>query len=212
MNFDELKKQWDSQSSDEVVINPNLEKLKSANNILEDLRKMIRKEFIIVIISIIFLFIIPFIPTYKINGVTTWIYYFLVFYMVLASVINSVRFYHFYKTTKEYEVNSSKEMLLKVYYELKYALDTYLVTTIVATPSGIGLYFILLSFGNTEKYFNQLINVSETLQTNPIFFVYIGLLVLGTFLIIGVILYYMYVIYYGSRLKHIKQILDDLKE
>ena len=36
MNFDELKKQWDNQSGDEVQINPDLEKLKSANNILED--------------------------------------------------------------------------------------------------------------------------------------------------------------------------------
>jgi len=212
MNFDELKKQWDNQSTEDVVIDPNLEKLDSANNILEDLRKKIKNELIMVVISMLFLLIIPIIPSYKINGISRIFYYFLMFYLLLGSLVNYVRFYHFYKMSKAYELNSSKDMLMKVYYELKYALDTYLVTTIVATPSGIGLYFILLSFGNTEKYFNQLINVSETLQTNPIFFVYIGLLVLGTFLIIGVILYYMYVIYYGSRLKHIKQILDDLKE
>ena len=212
MNFDELKKQWDNQSAADVVIDPNLEKLDSANNILEDLRKKIKNELILVVISVIFLFIIPIIPFYKINGITTIFYYFLMFYLLLSSVVNYVRFYHFYKMSKAYELNSSKDMLMKVYYELKYALDTYLVTTIVATPSGIGLYFILFTFGNTEKYFNQLVNVSETLQTNPIFFVYIALLVLGTFIIIGVILYYMYVKYYGSRLKHIKEILDSLEE
>ena len=34
MNFDELKKQWNNQSSDEVKIDSDLEKLKSANTIL----------------------------------------------------------------------------------------------------------------------------------------------------------------------------------
>ena len=37
MNFDELKKQWDNQSIEDVVIDSDLEKLNSANTILEDL-------------------------------------------------------------------------------------------------------------------------------------------------------------------------------
>lgn len=212
MNFDELKKQWDNQSSDEVVINPNLERLQSANNILEDLRKMIRRENTMVLFSILFLLFIPYIPSYKINGVTTVFYYILMFYMTLASLINSIRFYHFYKLTKAYEVNSSKDMLLKVYYELKYALDTYLVTTIVATPSGIGLYFIFFSFGKSEKYFNQLVHASETFHNNPMFFGWILLIVVFGLALIGALLYYMYVKFYGKRLKHIKQILDELED
>ena len=212
MNFDELKKQWDNQSGDEVQINPDLEKLKSANNILEELRKQIKNEFYLVAVSILFLFFIPIVPMYKISGITTVFYYFLVFYMLLGTVINYVRFFHFIKVTKEYEVNSSRDMLMKVYYELKYALDTYIVTTIVATPSGIGLYFILFSFGNSENYFNQLVNFSETYQSNPMFFVWILLLIICSILLIGAILYFMYVKYYGKRLKQIKQILDDLEE
>ena len=212
MNFDELKKQWDNQSANEVEINPDLEKLKSANNILEELRKQIKNEFYLVAVSILFLFFIPIVPMYKISGITTVFYYFLVFYMLLGTVINYVRFFHFIKVTKEYEVNSSRDMLMKVYYELKYALDTYIVTTIVATPSGIGLYFILFSFGNSEKYFNQLVNFSETYQSNLMFFVWILLLIICSILLIGAILYFMYVKYYGKRLKQIKQILDDLEE
>lgn len=212
MNFDELKKQWDNQSGDEVQINPDLEKLKSANNILEELRKQIKNEFYLVAVSILFLFFIPIVPMYKISGITTVFYYFLVFYMLLGTVINYVRFFHFIKVTKEYEVNSSRDMLMKVYYELKYALDTYIVTTIVATPSGIGLYFILFSFGNSENYFNQLVNFSETYQSNLMFFVWILLLIICSILLIGAILYFMYVKYYGKRLKQIKQILDDLEE
>lgn len=212
MNFDELKKQWDNQSANEVEINPDLEKLKSANNILEELRKQIKNEFYLVAVSILFLFFIPIVPMYKISGITTVFYYFLVFYMLLGTVINYVRFFHFIKVTKEYEVNSSRDMLMKVYYELKYALDTYIVTTIVATPSGIGLYFILFSFGNSENYFNQLVNFSETYQSNPMFFVWILLLIICSILLIGAILYFMYVKYYGKRLKQIKQILDDLEE
>ncbi|MGV0829767.1 hypothetical protein ACTS9C_13050 [Empedobacter brevis] len=212
MNFDELQKQWDNQSSEGVKIKKDFDQLKSASNILEDLRKKIKAELWVVVFSIIFILVMPYISLYKINGISVFFYYFFSFYLVLGSIINYVRFYHFYKISKDFELNSSKEMLLKVYYELKYALDTYLVTTIVATPSGIGLYFILFSFGNSEKFFNQIIHISETIKTNPNFILWMIALVIGTIVIIGVILYYMYVKYYGSKLKQIKQILDQLED
>ncbi|GEM53105.1 hypothetical protein HX001_10725 [Empedobacter brevis] len=212
MNFDELQKQWDNQSSEGVKIKKDFDQLKSASNILEDLRKKIKVELWVVVFSIIFILVMPYISLYKINGISVFFYYFFSFYLVLGSIINYVRFYHFYKISKDFELNSSKEMLLKVYYELKYALDTYLVTTIVATPSGIGLYFILFSFGNSEKFFNQIIHISETIKTNPNFILWMIALVIGTIVIIGVILYYMYVKYYGSKLKQIKQILDQLED
>ena len=212
MNFDELKKQWDNQSIEDVVIDSDLEKLNSANTILEDLRKKIKNEFLVTLLSILFLLIIPYISSYKISGITTFFYYFLLFYVVISTIINYVRFYHFYKLSKEYEINSSKNMLMKVYYELKYALDTNVITSIVSIPSGIGLYFILFSFGKSEEYLNQLINFSETLNSNPMFLFWMLLLIIGSILFIGAMVYYMYVKYYGVRLKHIKQILDDLEE
>ena len=212
MNFDDLQKEWNNQSSGDLNIDPNLDKLKSANNILEELRKKIKGELVAVILSIIFLLLVPYISIYKVDGISAIFYYFFMFYMILGSVITYVRFFHFFKVSKQYEINSSREALLKVYYELKYALDTYLITTIVATPSGIALYFILFSFGNTEKYFQQLINVSETMNTNPIFYVYILLLVVLSLLFIGILVYWFYVKIYGKRLNQIKQILDDLDE
>ena len=212
MNFDELQKQWDNQSSDEVKIDKDLKNLKTANNILEDLRRKIKNEFIVTILSFAFLFVIPLVPLYKINGVATFFYYFFIFYLLIAGIVTYMRFFHFYKISKEYEVNSSKENLLKVYYELKYALDTYLVTTIIATPNGIGLYFILFSFGGSEKYFKQLMNFSETLNSNPTFFIWLILLIIFSIAVVGGILYYMYAIYYGSRLKLIKEILNQLEE
>lgn len=184
MNFDELQKQWDNQSSEGVKIKKDFDQLKSASNILEDLRKKIKVELWVVVFSIIFILVMPYISLYKINGISVFFYYFFSFYLVLGSIINYVRFYHFYKISKDFELNSSKEMLLKVYYELKYALDTYLVTTIVATPSGIGLYFILFSFGNSEKFFNQIIHISETIKTNPNFILWMIALVIGTIVII----------------------------
>ncbi|WP_334124136.1 hypothetical protein [Empedobacter brevis] len=212
MNFDELQKQWDNQSSEGVKIKKDFDQLKSASNILEDLRKKIKAELWVVVFSIIFILVVPYISLYKINGISVFFYYFFSFYLLLGSIINYVRFYHFYKISKDFELNSSKEMLLKVYYELKYALDTYLVTTIVATPSGIGLYFIIFSFGNSEKFFNQIIHISETIKTNPNFILWMIALVIGSIVIIGVILYYMYVKYYGAKLTQIKQILDQLEE
>ncbi|MDM1524023.1 hypothetical protein OBK28_01825 [Empedobacter falsenii] len=212
MNFDELQKQWDNQSSEDVKIQKDLKNLNTANNIFEDLRKKIKTELIITIISFAFLFVIPIVPIYKINGVVTFFYYFFIFYLLIAAIVTYLRFYHFYKISKDYEINSSKELLLKVYYELKYALDTYFITTIIATPNGIGLYFILFSFGNSEKYFAQLMNFSETFNSNPKFFIWLLLLIVFSIVFVGGLLYYMYVIYYGSRLKLIKEILNQLEE
>ena len=212
MNFDELQKQWDNQSSEDVKIQKDLKNLNTANNIFEDLRKKIKTELIITIISFAFLFVIPIVPIYKINGVVTFFYYFFIFYLLIAAIVTYLRFYHFYKISKDYEINSSKELLLKVYYELKYALDTYFITTIIATTNGIGLYFILFSFGNSEKYFAQLMNFSETFNSNPKFFIWLLLLIVFSIVFVGGLLYYMYVIYYGSRLKLIKEILNQLEE
>ncbi len=212
MNFDELQKEWNSQSSEDVKINKDFNNLKIANNILEDVRRKIKTELSITILSFAFLFVIPLVPLYKINGVAVFFYYFFIFYLLIAAIVTYLRFYHFYKISKDYEINSSKEMLLKVYYELKYALDTYFITTIIATPNGIGLYFILFSFGNSEKYFAQLMNFSETLNSNPTFFIWIFLLIVLSIVFVGGILYYMYAIYYGSKLKLIKEILNQLEE
>ena len=45
MNFDELQKQWDNQSSDEVKIDPNLELNQEANTIIDKVRKTLKKDF-----------------------------------------------------------------------------------------------------------------------------------------------------------------------
>ena len=45
MNFDELQKQWDNQSSDEVKIDPNLELNQEANTIIDKVRKTLKQEF-----------------------------------------------------------------------------------------------------------------------------------------------------------------------
>ena len=45
MNFDELQKQWDNQSSEEVKIDPNLELNQEANTIIDNVRKTLKKDF-----------------------------------------------------------------------------------------------------------------------------------------------------------------------
>ncbi|RLZ12634.1 hypothetical protein [Faecalibacter macacae] len=45
MNFDELKKQWDNQPSDEVIIESNLETKNQANTVIDMVRKVMKKDF-----------------------------------------------------------------------------------------------------------------------------------------------------------------------
>ena len=45
MNFDELQKQWDNQSSDEVNIDPNIKLNQEAHTIIDKVRKTLKKDF-----------------------------------------------------------------------------------------------------------------------------------------------------------------------
>ena len=45
MNFDELQKQWDNQSSDEINIKDRLEIKQEANTVIDKVRKVMKKDF-----------------------------------------------------------------------------------------------------------------------------------------------------------------------
>jgi hypothetical protein len=76
MNFDELKKSWQEQPTDEDLQNPNLKYYKEVGNIMGKLRKNIKREFISWVVCMGFLFLVPILPMYKIEGYAAFAYYF----------------------------------------------------------------------------------------------------------------------------------------
>ena len=70
MNFDELQKQWDNQSSEEVKIDPNLELNQEANTIIDNVRKTLKKDFFFQITTFPLLLSTPYL--FEVNNQLIW--------------------------------------------------------------------------------------------------------------------------------------------
>lgn len=207
MNFDELQKQWNNQSSDDVQINK--ESLHKTKSIISQVNKNIKYELIFWIFCMLFLIIVPYIESYKIVGTSAFFYYFILFQIFICSLTYYRKFYLFNKSTKENDSFKSKENVLKMYYDLKFAVETYRSSCYFLIPQSVAIFFIVFSYGKSEEYFYQLINFRETLTTNPTLI--IGILVIGIIAIAFLIIFTEWMIkqYYGKYLKQLKDLLNE---
>ncbi|AIM37927.1 hypothetical protein ACFX5U_14255 [Sphingobacterium sp. SG20118] len=212
MNFDEFKEKWNNQSENSFEVNSSLNHYKSVGNILARLRKNIKIEFISWLCAIIFLLVLPNIEIYKITGYAKVAYYFLLLQMGLASLLYYKKFFYFYRSTKQFELLSSRENLLKLYYDLKFSIETYKMSSYLLFPQGILICFIFFSLGHAGEWLDKIYNLGETWNQEPSFIV---LLILG--LVIGLVFLVICIetmsyYYYGKYLKMIKDNMDALEE
>ena len=205
MNFDELKKKWDQQTGDVIKIKE--ESMKKTVSISDAIRKSYKKETIYTIIAVAFLLSIPLFE--NLNRITMIIYYILLLQTILVTILSSKRFYVFTQMTADKSVFSSKESLLKIYYELKFAIDTYRSFSYIMIIPSILLYFILIGREHAEDWFMKYYHLGQTLQTDPSFLLWNAL---------GLIAFLFFVLFYADRrlkkryitpLQEIKQVLDD---
>ena len=89
MNFDELQKQWDNQSSEDVKIESDLQIKKEANTVIDNVRRVMKKDFFFQLTSFPLLFVFPFIEGYNTNLVW-WL-------IVCISTIMIVPLFYIYK-------------------------------------------------------------------------------------------------------------------
>lgn len=210
MNFDELQKQWNNQPVDEINIKK--ESLHKTKSIIEKVNKNFITEFYVFLFLAIFLAIVPYIKLYKINGLSAIFYYFILFQMILCAITYYKKFFSFRKSSREIDSFKSKQSVLKMYYELKFAVDTYRSSCYFLIPQSILLYLILLSFGKGEIYFQKILHFQETFNEQPFFI--IGVLLLIVFFILLVVGVSEWVInyYFGKYLKQLKQLLDEFED
>ncbi|UIR54587.1 hypothetical protein LZQ00_09905 [Sphingobacterium sp. SRCM116780] len=212
MNFDELKEQWNKQSEDNFEVNPNLNHYKSVGNILVKLRKNIKFEFISWVCAMLFLIVLPNIELYKITGYVKVIYYFLLLQLGFGSMFYYKRFYYFYKSTKQFELLTSRENLLKLYYDLKFSIETYKMSSYLLIPQGLVMFFIFFSLGHAGEWLEKIYHFSDTWHNNPSFLVFIGLGLVVSLVFLIICLELMSYYYYGKFLKMIKSNIDALDE
>lgn len=208
MNFDELKKQWNQQTGEGIDI--RAENIGTTRSILDSIRKSYKKETIYTGLAVAFLLIIPFFE--DMSGTTIVVYYILLLQTILITVLSLRRFRVFMQMTADRSVFNSKESLLKLYYELKFAIDSYKSFSYIMVIPSILMYFILIGRGRAEEWILKYYHFGQTLSTDPFFLVWN---------LSGLILFVSFALFYSDRrlirryispLKEIKRVLDDFDE
>ncbi|WP_312790653.1 hypothetical protein [Sphingobacterium sp.] len=211
MNFDELKKSWQEQSTDEDLQNPNLEHYKEVGNIIVKLRKNIKREFISWALCMFFLFMVPILPIYKIEGYAAFAYYFFIIQISLSSLLYYRRFFYLVKSAKKIELLASREHLLKLYYDLKYAVETYRIAAYVMIPQALFLYLIMIAQNRTTVWFDRLYHFRETFQQEPNFIVWMIVSAIVSIILVFLITELMIRAYYSKYVAQIREILDQME-
>lgn len=210
MNFDELQKKWDNQP--EKDINIKSEYLTKSKSLAEKIIKSFKREAIFWAISIVFILIVPFIDMYKITGIISLIYYFLVFQFIIFGLYYYRRFYTISKMIKQPNTFNSRESIIRLYYEFHFAIETYRSSIYILLPTSIALFTIMSGKEKTTEIINKFYHFNETLQTDPTF-IY-NILIIGVISIVLLILLSEWLIkrFYGRYLKQLKELMDEFED
>ena len=138
MNFDELQKQWDNQSSEDVKINPDLELNQKANTIIDKVRKTLKKDFFFQLTSFPVLLIYPYL-----FGLNTPLIWFIILCYIIIMILPLKNLIKFYNSSYRLEYNSLKNINW-FYYNYKFSIEIFkLYTNVVAV---LVIMFIGIAF------------------------------------------------------------------
>ncbi|TJZ49423.1 hypothetical protein FAZ15_22260 [Sphingobacterium olei] len=208
MNFDELQNKWNQQTGN--AVNIRTESLKKTRSITDKISRNFKREFVFSALSFLFLFTIPIYDSFSIE--IKMLHYFFLLQMLIPYLFYYRRFLAFNKMTKKDDVFSSKENLIQLYYELKFAVESYKISCYIIVPSALGLYFVIFGKNRTFEWFMKYVNFRETLAIDPNFIWKTS--IIGILLLAFVLLFCEWTIdkYYGKYLKQIKLLLKNLEE
>ena len=210
MNFDELKKQWDKQPQKEINIKP--EYLTKSKSLAEKIIKSFKREAFIWAVSIVFILVVPMIEMYQIKGVLSLIYYFLVCQFIVFGLYYYRRFYTISKMIKKPNTFTSRESIIRLYYELHFAIETYRSSIYILLPTSIALFVITAGKDKTYDLVDKFYHFKETFQADPTFIYMV--FILGIVTIVLLILFSEWIIkkFYGRYLKELKQLMDEFED
>ena len=149
MNFDELQKQWDNQSSDEINIKDRLEIKQEANTVIDKVRKVMKKDFYFQLTSFPILLLYPFL-----FGVDTPLIWWVVSCICATMIVPFYYLIKFYKSSYKLEFNSLKNINW-FYYNYKssitiFSLYTYIISILIILFLGI----VLIEKGTFNHFYS----------------------------------------------------------
>ena len=217
MNFEELKSDWEKDSSGAVNVPATTSTLANSKQLIEKFREQLKKDFWGQVIGTLILGFYPQIfdnvlVAFTIFSNSTIIfpkefypyYYVQYFIMVVIEVYFIVRFNTFYQYLNHQSVNT-QENLYEIYYEIKLKIETWRTWCIALIP--YYLVLVILSWLSFKVVNGK--NISEILNENVI-------TLSSIIVIVFVAMFWMtegtIKLNYTKHLTHLKSLLDELKE
>ena len=202
MNFEELKSDWEKESSGAVNVPATMKILKEANQPIELIKKNMKKELKWQLYGIIFMSLYPFWS--GMDKSSYILYYILYITALMISIFYGMRFHYLFKKLNDYSA-SSKDSFYELFYEIKTNIETYKNLSYTFIPYLVILFIQIW----VDKIAPKNINPITLINEKWLIFV---IIIIGTSL-------YMYWAtnwwvnkFYSKHLIHLKSLLDELKE
>ena len=199
-NLENFKNNWNNQSGNELNLDQKMELYNASLNPIDKVRKLMKQEFFVQIITMVFIGFVPF--YFHLNSDKLTVFYFFYSVAVGFTFYYFQMFYQFYKKSYTMSYNSLKN-LTWFKYELKLSIELYKALT----------YMILIIFSGYLIYYKGVMqNVgqpSELGSFKPITFFFLFAL---TYFLVYIISEIWVNKTYNKYLNHIQNILDQLEE
>jgi uncharacterized membrane protein (DUF485 family) len=207
MNIDDLKDAWNHDEPKGMQLALSTAALGKTNSAIGRIRRNMKSEFIAVLISYIFFVSLMF---YGIHSAFVFnVASVFMFIILLLNGFYFFRFYLFYKSISRYDLNM-KTSIRKITYELELNTEIYKTYNFCITPVVVLISFILL-YGNKGTGFMRYVLASNAF-TSPWSLLIAFSVILISFTITYVCIYFHVRLQYGRYINELKQIMNDLDD
>ncbi|HMR19897.1 MAG TPA: hypothetical protein PKA53_11420, partial [Sphingobacterium sp.] len=173
MNFDEIKEKWDQQNGDSIQIKE--ESIKKTTFIIERIKKEFKWQptlfvltWLLLLINLNFTF--EKVTFEKVTLEMRMLFFFLLFFQfIMQSVFYYARMFSFIRMTKDDNLYNSRENLLKIYYELKFVIESHKSMSYVTYPPFLVVISIYIGRERAHDWIIKLADFSNTLHNDPFF-------------------------------------------
>lgn len=203
MDFNDIQNAWNNEKTENVVLPNNLEKIKSANTPLDKIKKNLKNELVMQLVTVILIGFTPYVYKFPEKWFAPFYLMFSIF--VAVCVYYLVKLYIFYKRLNKTTLKT-KDSLYETYFDIKVNMELYKTFGFALTP-----FLILLLIGFLYNEFSKSPNFHITDFSNAQL-ISVFAVVTFTILFMGLSLEWWVRHFYGKYAKEIRKVIDELKE
>lgn len=204
MNFDDLKSAWNKDSSSHITIPNTIAELKRAELPLDQIKRNMKREFVVQALSVVFIGFIP--QIYKLKPILLLPFSIIYLLFVITSIYFFARFYAFYKRIGTPSL-TTKDALYEVNYDVRLNMELYKMFSYMLFP--FALLMVGLIFVNAK--YDRFVQLLQSGATDSLY-LYIGLGIITIYALLHFATIYWLKTYYLNYAKEIEHILKALKE